>query len=73
MPQRKYLQMNRYSFFFSRVLFFFVVLRCFGPQLRGSLMDVQKLHCAENSMKMSSLCFDTKLRLEASAQCASVA
>lgn len=70
MPQRKYLQMNRYSFFFLTALFFFVVLRCFGPQL--SLMDVQKLHCAENSIKMSSLCFDTKLRLEASAQCASV-
>lgn len=77
-PQRKYLglQMNRYSFFFSNVLFFFgelAVLKCFGPQLWGNLMDVQKPHCAENSIKICSLCFDTKFGLRSSAQCASVA
>lgn len=36
-------------------------------------MDVQKLHCAENSIKICSLCFDTKFRVQANAQCASVA
>lgn len=75
-PQRKYLglQMNRYSFFFLNVLFFFgelVVLKCFGPQLWGNLMDVQQPHCAENSIKICSLCFDTIFRLQANAHCAS--
>ena len=67
-PQRKHPgpRMNRYSFFFSSVLFFFgelVVLKCFGPRLGGNLMDVQQLHGAENSIKICSLCFDTKFGL----------
>ena len=58
--------MNRYSYFFSNVLFFFgelAVLKCFGPQLWGNLMDVQKPHGAENSIKICFLCFDTKFGL----------
>ena len=67
-PQRKYLgpRMNRFSFFFSSVLFFFgelVVLKCFGPRLGGNLMDVRQLHAAENSIKICSWCLDTEFGL----------
>lgn len=36
-------------------------------------MDVQQPYCAENSIKICSLCYDTIFRLQASTQCASVA
>lgn len=76
-PQRKHLHLyvNGFSFFDSNVLFFFwelVVLKCFRPQLRGNLMDVQQQSCSENSIKICSLCSGAKFSLQPQMWCASM-